>query len=195
MIDDVAKVLSDFVKEYRILAEEDRPKVLFVIDSLGMMLTPTDVNQFEAGEMKGDMGRKPKALTALVRNCVNMFGSLNIGLVATNHTYASQDPYNPDDKISGGCLTAGHKLKLSSGELKNIEDMMIGDAVQTLSGPNVVTKLFSYTDKEVFELSLSDGTVIQATGNHKFMIASESGYIWKPVVELVDGDEIVTKNP
>jgi hypothetical protein len=195
MIDDVAKVLSDFVKEYRILAEEDRPKVLFVIDSLGMMLTPTDVNQFEAGEMKGDMGRKPKALTALVRNCVNMFGSLNIGLVATNHTYASQDPYNPDDKISGGCLTAGHKLKLSSGELKNIEDMMIGDAVQTCSGPNVVTKLFSYTDKEVFELSLSDGTVIQATGNHKFMIESASGYIWKSVVELVDGDEIVTKNP
>ena len=29
----------------------------------------TDVNQFEAGDMKGDMGRKPKALTALVRNC------------------------------------------------------------------------------------------------------------------------------
>jgi hypothetical protein len=25
--------------------------------------------------MKGDMGRKPKALTALVRNCVNMFGT------------------------------------------------------------------------------------------------------------------------
>ena len=70
MIDDVAKVISDFVKEYRTLDEADRPKVLFVLDSLGMMLTPTDVNQFEAGEMKGDMGRKPKALTALVRNCV-----------------------------------------------------------------------------------------------------------------------------
>ena len=52
--------------------------------------------------MKGDMGRKPKALTALVRNCVNMFGSHNVGLVATNHTYASQDMFDPDDKISGG---------------------------------------------------------------------------------------------
>ena len=39
--------------------------------------------------MKGDLGRKPKALTALVRNCVNMFGDYNVGLVATNHTYAS----------------------------------------------------------------------------------------------------------
>jgi recombination protein RecA len=122
MIDDVAKVISDFVKEYRTLPEEDRPKVLFVLDSLGMMLTPTDVNQFEAGEMKGDMGRKPKALTALVRNCVNMFGTLNLGLVATNHTYASQDMFDPDDKISGGqgfiyassIVVAMRKLKLKT---------------------------------------------------------------------------------
>jgi len=102
MIDDVAKLISEFVKEYRVMPEDQRPKVLFVLDSIGMLLTPTDVNQFEAGDLKGDMGRKPKALTALVRNCVNMFGDLNIGLVATNHTYASQDPYNPDPNISGG---------------------------------------------------------------------------------------------
>jgi len=66
------------------------------------MLTPTDVDQFDKGDMKGDMGRKPKALTSLVRNSVNMFGSYNVGLVATNHTYASQDMFDPDDKISGG---------------------------------------------------------------------------------------------
>ena len=45
-----------------------------------MMLTPTDVDQFNKGDMKGDMGRKPKALTSLVRNSVNMFGSYNVGL-------------------------------------------------------------------------------------------------------------------
>jgi RecA/RadA recombinase len=124
MIDDVAKMISTFMKEYRGLPEADRPKVLFVLDSLGMLLTPTDVNQFEAGDMKGDMGRKPKALTALVRNCVNMFGSMNVGLVATNHTYASQDMFDPDDKISGGqgfiyassIVVAMRKLKLKEDE-------------------------------------------------------------------------------
>src|SRR6056300_1374942 len=124
MIDDVAKLVTDFVKEYKTLPEDDRPKVLFVLDSLGMMLTPTDVNQFEAGDLKGDMGRKPKALTALVRNCVNMFGDLNIGLIATNHTYASQDMFDPDDKISGGqgfiyassIVIAMRKLKLKEDE-------------------------------------------------------------------------------
>jgi RecA/RadA recombinase len=122
MIDDVAKTISEFMKEYKVMPEESRPKVLFVIDSLGMLLTPTDVNQFEAGEMKGDMGRKPKALTSLVRNCVNMFGSWNVGLVATNHTYASQDMFDPDDKISGGqgfiyassIVVAMRKLKLKT---------------------------------------------------------------------------------
>lgn len=124
MIDDVAKVISDFMKEYKANYAEadpqDRPKVLFVIDSLGMLLTPTDVDQFQKGDMKGDMGRKPKALTALVRNCVNMFGDYNVGLVATNHTYASQDMFDPDDKISGGqgfiyassIVVAMRKLKL-----------------------------------------------------------------------------------
>ena len=120
MIDDVAKTISTFMKDYKAMAEEDRPKVLFVVDSLGMLLTPTDVDQFDKGDMKGDMGRKPKALTALVRNTVNMIGSYNVGMVCTNHTYASQDMFDPDDKISGGqgfiyassIVVAMRKLKL-----------------------------------------------------------------------------------
>jgi hypothetical protein len=88
MIDDVAKVIRDFVKEYKTLPVEERPKGIVCRSQLGMMLTPTDVNPFEAGEMKGDMGSNPKALTALVRNCVNMFGTLNIGPVAPiSHTH------------------------------------------------------------------------------------------------------------
>jgi len=123
MIDDVARTISEFMKQYKTIPDgETKPKVLFVIDSLGMLLTPTDVNQFEAGEMKGDMGRKPKALTALVRNCVNMFGAANVGMVCTNHTYASQDMFDPDDKISGGqgfiyassIVVAMRKLKLKT---------------------------------------------------------------------------------
>ena len=124
MIDDVAKTVSEFMKEYKDIAEEERPKVMFVIDSLGMLLTPTDVDQFQKGDMKGDMGRKPKALTSLVRNTVNMIGSYNVGMVCTNHTYASQDMFDPDDKISGGqgfiyassIVVAMRKLKLKEDE-------------------------------------------------------------------------------
>jgi RecA/RadA recombinase len=133
MVDDVAKTISTFMSDYKALAPEDRPKVLFVIDSVGMLLTPTDVNQFEAGDMKGDLGRKAKSLTALVRNCVNMFGAYNVGMVCTNHTYASQDMFDPDDKISGGqgfiyassIVVAMRKLKLKEDEDGNkISDVM-----------------------------------------------------------------------
>jgi len=151
MIDDVAKMISEFVKEYKSIAEDQRPKVLFVLDSLGMMLTPTDVNQFEAGDMKGDMGRKPKALTALVRNCVNMFGNLNLGLVCTNHTYASQDMFDPDDKISGGqgfiyassIVVAMRKLKL-----KEDED---GNKISEVKGIRAACKIMKTRYSKPFE--------------------------------------------
>jgi RecA/RadA recombinase len=151
MIDDVAKVISDFVKEYRTLPEEDRPKVLFVLDSLGMMLTPTDVNQFEAGEMKGDMGRKPKALTALVRNCVNMFGTLNLGLVCTNHTYASQDMFDPDDKISGGqgfIYASSIVVAMKKMKLKEDED---GNKVSEVNGIRAGCKVMKTRYAKPFE--------------------------------------------
>ena len=151
MIDDVAKTISDFMKGYKAMNEEDKPKVLFVIDSLGMLLTPTDVNQFEGGDLKGDMGRKPKALTALVRNCVNMFGSNNVGFVATNHTYASQDMFDPDDKISGGqgfiyassIVVAMRKLKL-----KEDED---GNKVSQVNGIRAACKVMKTRYAKPFE--------------------------------------------
>ena len=151
MIDDVAKTIHEFMNEYKAMAEEDRPKVLCVVDSLGMLLTPTDINQFEAGDLKGDMGRKPKALTALVRNCVNMFGNYNVGLVATNHTYASQDMFDPDDKISGGqgfiyassIVVAMRKLKL-----KEDED---GNKVSEVNGIRAACKIMKTRYAKPFE--------------------------------------------
>ena len=151
MIDDVAKTISTFMDDYKAMNEEDRPKVLFVVDSLGMLMTPTETNQFEAGDMKGDMGRKAKALKALVTNCVNMFGSYNVGMVVTNHTYASQDMFDPDDKISGGAgfvyassiVVAMKKLKL-----KEDED---GNKTSNVSGIRAACKVMKTRYSKPFE--------------------------------------------
>jgi RecA/RadA recombinase len=151
MLDDAAKTISLFMKDYKEIAEEERPKVLFVIDSLGMMMTPTELNQFDAGDMKGDMGRKAKSLKALVTNCVNMFGSYNVGLVATNHTYQSQDMFDPDDKISGGqgfiyassIVVAMKKLKL-----KEDED---GNKTSTVNGIRASCKIMKTRYAKPFE--------------------------------------------
>jgi RecA/RadA recombinase len=63
-----------------------------------------------------------------------MFGAYNVGLVATNHTYGSQDIYNPDDKISGGqgavyassIVVAMKKLKLKEDEDGNKVSEVLG---------------------------------------------------------------------
>ncbi len=181
MIDDVAKMISEFVKEYKTLPEDQRPKVLFVLDSLGMLLTPTDVNQFTAGDLKGDMGRKPKALTALVRNCVNMFGDLNIGLVATNHTYASQDMFDPDDKISGGqgfiyassIVVAMRKLKL-----KEDED---GNKVSEVKGIRAACKIMKTRYAKPFE-------------SVQVKIPYETGMNpYSGMVDLIEGKDLLKK--
>ena len=181
MIDDVAKTISEFMKDYKTMPVEERPKVLFVIDSLGMLLTPTDVNQFEAGDLKGDMGRKPKALTALVRNCVNMFGSYNVGMVVTNHTYASQDMFDPDDKISGGqgfiyassIVVAMRKLKL-----KEDED---GNKITEVKGIRAACKIMKTRYAKPFE-------------SVQVKIPYETGMNpYSGLVDLIEGKELLKK--
>jgi len=151
MIDDVAKTISTFMKDYKQMNEDDRPKVLFVVDSLGMLLTPTDVKQFEAGDMKGDLGRKPKALTALVRNTVNMFGAYNVGMVATNHTYESQDMFNPDEIISGGrgfIFASSIVVAMKKMKLKEDED---GNKVSQVNGIRAGCKIMKTRYAKPFE--------------------------------------------
>jgi len=155
MIDDVAKAMSEFVKDYKSnygdLEYDDMPKLLFVVDSLGMLLTPTDVDQFQKGDMKGDLGRKPKALTALVRNMVNSIAPYPIGLIATNHTYASQDMFDPDDKISGGQgFIYASSIVVAMRKLKLKEDLD-GNKVSTVQGIRAACKVMKSRYSKPFE--------------------------------------------
>jgi RecA/RadA recombinase len=151
MIDDVAKTITGYMSWYKDIPEDQRPKTLFVLDSLGMLLTPTDVNQFEAGDLKGDMGRKPRALAALVRNCVNMFGEYDVGMVVTNHSYQSQDMFDPDDKISGGqgfIYASSIVVAMQKRKLKEDED---GKKVTDVRGIRAACKIMKTRYNKPFE--------------------------------------------
>lgn len=155
MVDDVASILSKFVEgyinDYGDLPYEERPKVLFVIDSLGMLLTPTDVSQFDKGDMKGDMGRKAKALTALIRRTVNLIASHPIGVVCTNHVYASQDMFSPDPKISGGNMVIfAASIVVAISKLKLKEDSE-GRKISTVAGIRAKCKLIKTRYAKPFE--------------------------------------------
>lgn len=89
-----------------------------------MATTSVEQEQFEKGEMKGDMGRKPKQLFSLCRNFIASCSDEPIGVLATNHTYASQSIFKPEDVIAGGgameyapsIIVALQKAKLKEDE-------------------------------------------------------------------------------
>ncbi len=104
-IDDVSLLISELIKQYK--AENDgtpyadKPRVIIIIDSLGMLITPNQIKQFEEGDQKGDMGIKAKQMTAMLRVSMAKIAAEPIGILATNHVMDSQDQYTPD-KIPGG---------------------------------------------------------------------------------------------
>lgn len=151
LICDAAQIINDFIKEYKLQAPEDRQKILFVIDSIGMMSSAIGAQQFADNTLKGDFGSKPKELMALVRNCLNMFGDLNIGLVCTNHSYSSQDPYSPDDKISGGAGPVyASSIVIAMKQLKLKEDAD-GNKVKEVQGIRAGCKVMKTRFNKPFE--------------------------------------------
>ncbi len=145
LVDDVVKFVADFMKDYKATykttAMKDQPPVLFVIDSLGMLMTRTEINQAEAGDIKGDMGRKAKSLKHLVNYSNSMFKDFNIGMICTNHTYSSQDMFNPDPVVSGGngfIFASSVVVAMRKGKLKEDED---GNKTSDVNGIRAICRL------------------------------------------------------
>ena len=96
-------IISNVLKGLDSIPEEERVPLLFVIDSLGMLLTEKEAKERDDGVMKADMGTKAKQLRLFFRMITNQISKYNAGVVATNHTYKGSDSYgNPLTHISGG---------------------------------------------------------------------------------------------
>jgi RecA/RadA recombinase len=94
-------MIDDYLDMHGEKPYEERPKMLFIIDSLGMLISPNNIKQAEEANMVGDMGIKAKQITHMMRVVLAKIAAQPIGLAATNHVMDSQDKYLPD-KIPGG---------------------------------------------------------------------------------------------
>lgn len=126
-VDDVALILNLWIERYKEsmvgVPRDEKPRLMFVIDSLGMLITDTQEKQFEEGDQKGDLGIKAKQLTATLRVFLAKCASEPIGLFATNHVYMT-GKYE-SDQISGGwglIFTASTIVQLNKYLLKEDED-------------------------------------------------------------------------
>ncbi len=89
----------DIVKKARSAGET--PKVLMVLDSLGMLSTDKELNDAVRGHNAADMGAKAKELRKLFRVITLDLTAAKIPLICTNHVYAGGG-YVPTKESSGG---------------------------------------------------------------------------------------------
>lgn len=78
-----------------------QPKILLVLDSLGMLSTDKELNDAISGKNAADMGAKAKELRKLFRVITLDLTAAKIPLVCTNHVYAGGG-FFPTKESSGG---------------------------------------------------------------------------------------------
>jgi RecA/RadA recombinase len=79
-----------------------QPKILIVLDSLGMLSTDKELTDALKGHNASDMGAKAKELRKLFRVITLDLTAAKIPLICTNHVYAGGGAYIPTKESSGG---------------------------------------------------------------------------------------------
>ena len=149
----VSNVL-DLVKKAK--AKGDNPKILIVLDSLGMLSTDKELADAMKGHNASDMGAKAKELRKLFRVITLDLTAAKIPLICTNHVYAGGGAYIPTKESSGGdgpIFAMSVVSFLSKAQLK--------DGAGTKTGIVVTSTLkksrFTIPEPVKFHISFSNG--------------------------------------
>jgi RecA/RadA recombinase len=89
------------VDEYMKVKAPDRPPLLFVLDSLGMLSTTKELEDSAAGKETRDMTRA-QVVKSIFRILTLKLGVAKIPLIVTNHTYDVVGSYMPTKEMGGG---------------------------------------------------------------------------------------------
>lgn len=122
-----SKFISAYNKEYK--GDPNGPKILFVVDSLDMLMTETELGHFEKGVSKGDQGQRNKQLKAVLRELVQAIKHSNISILVNAQVYRNQDPMNGEGlyivseaiRFSLSHITMLTKLKLRGEKVTDVE--------------------------------------------------------------------------
>jgi recombination protein RecA len=89
-IEDVNAILSEFFSGYKKEYGKDNmeaQKTLIVLDSLAMLSSSTEMENYDKGVVKGDQGQLAKRRKAMLRLAVGNIGRLPVSMVLTDHVY------------------------------------------------------------------------------------------------------------
>jgi len=209
-INHVSHIVSHIIKEYKENFKENRermPDLLIIIDSIGMLKTPELIEQFEKGDMKGDMGRRAKVLKDFVQNVVSSIADTNIGMVVTNHVYDSMDIFHPSKKISGGhsfIYASSIVVEMAKKVLKNEEKKADRIHVDCVVSKTRFTRPYQKISFEIpfdapldpysglFDLFKDDG-IVERNGNRYVYTTAEGEEIKMFEKDFVANKELLEK--
>lgn len=181
-VETVEEFRTQCMKMVERMAEETQsPKALFILDSLGNLSTLKEIKDIVEGTNKRDM-TKQQLLRGAFRALTLKMGKLQLPMIVLNHTYEIVGAYVPTKEM---CLVGNSKVATPSGETE-IQNLTVGDSVHTLDGPSTISQLHQYDVEEVYEIEFDDGTTVECTGNHKFLIGGE----WVSAIVLAAGENI-----
>ncbi len=139
------------VDEYDKLKKEDRPPILFVLDSLGMLSTSKEVADASDGKETRDMTRA-QVIKSIFRILSLKLGRAGIPLIVTNHTYEVVGAYVPMKEMGGGTglkYAASSILFLSKKKEKDGTEQ-VGNIIKVKAHKSRFTKENSIVETRLF---------------------------------------------
>lgn len=160
-VEDVNMLLTQLLDDLKVqkLGGFELPKIIIVLDSIGMMSSNKEKSDLLKGDMKQDMTRA-KQLNSLFRSISNDLGFLEIPMICCNHTYLTQDMY-PKEISKGGMglvysasvLGFLSKSKLKTGDEDDMDLGQSGISVLFKTQKNRLAK----PKKIRFDISFANG--------------------------------------
>jgi RecA/RadA recombinase len=190
-IEDVNKIMSSFFKGY---VEEhgkgkEGPRVVILLDSIAMLSTETETENYEKGVIKGDQGQRAKRTKAMMRMICSKIAQLPITVIATDHVYP-QDIIQGDGKwavtnstkFAASIILICERLKLKEN------DQVVGVRMKVHSYKSRFTKIGNEVELEVpYDRGMSDTTGLwEILESDKVVTKSFGGWTFK---DPVSGEE------
>ena len=135
LISDVTALVSALIKGYKKTYEGvENPIALHItIDSLDMLLTDTEDDNYKKGVSKGDQGQRNKQLKAMLRTFVQSIKNSNITMVVTGQVYANQDILNGEGK-----WIISDATKYSLSQIVLIDKLKLKDEEKVITGIRMI---------------------------------------------------------
>jgi len=162
----------------------DKPPMMFVLDSLGQLSTTKEIEDTSSGSETKDMTRAG-IIKAAFRVLNLKLAKAKVPFIVTNHVYAQMSLYGGNE-MAGGCLVAGTNILTQNG-LKPINEITLGEKVFTKEGIfKEVLDTHHFSNKDLLEIEFEDGYKVTCTPEHKFFIND----MWVEAKDIKENDEV-----